>query len=92
MNNAIKEKIIKEVKQLKEIGECVGIEISKDKGLFIEVDINCDGDKEYFIELNEIDNENCYEPCGDYNESAEFNNAEMLIDRIKNYLMYHRIY
>lgn len=91
MNNIIKENIIKEAKQLDNIGDCFGIKITSDKGLFVQVEYSFDGNKEYFIELNDVDAENCYEPCGDYNESADFGNIEMLINKIENYLEYHGI-
>ena len=95
MNNIIKEKIIKEVKLLTQAGECVGIKISNDKGLFIQVDYslndNLERVKEYFIELNDVDSDNVYEPCGHYNERVEFGNIELLIDKIEKYLEYHGI-
>lgn len=90
MNNVI-DKVIKKAESLKDIGDCFGIKITNNKGLFIQVEQNIDGEKEYFIELNDVDDEDCYYPCGEYNESAEFNNMEMLVDKIKMYLEYHKI-
>lgn len=94
MNSTITEKIIKEVKLLKNVGDSCGIKLANDKGLFIQVEQKEEfnsNEMEYFIELNEVDNENCYEPCGDYNERAEFGNMEILIDKIEKYLKYHGI-
>ena len=86
MTNELKQKILKEISVL-EIGECCGIEIGNGKGLFIQVDISI----EYFIELNDIDEEYNYEPCGKYNEHSEYKNFDLLIETIDNYLKYHGI-
>lgn len=92
MTNELKQKILKEISVL-EIGECCGIEIGNGKGLFIQVDISIDDNfnriVEYFIELNDIDEEYNYEPCGKYNEHSEYKNFDLLIETIDNYLKYH---
>ena len=63
--------------------------------LLIQVDISIDDNfnriAEYFIELNDIDEEYNYEPCGKYNEHSEYKNFDLLIETIDNYLKYHGI-
>lgn len=81
----LKNEIIEEVKLLKDIHDCVGIEIGDGKGLFIQVD-NYDGDKTYFIELNDVDEEYVYEPCAEYNAVSRFGDTEELIRVIELYL------
>lgn len=93
MKRELQDKIIQAVKDL-ELGDCCGIEIAKGKGLFIQVETrkeNTEIYKEYFVELNDIDEEYCYEPCGHYNERVEFGNIDLLVERIKEYLKYHNI-
>lgn len=82
----LKDKIVKEVMPLKDVDDCVGIKIDNDKGLFIQV-IDYGEGKEYFIELNDVDEDNVYEPCKDYNASSEFGNMEELIKTIEDYLV-----
>lgn len=94
MNSELKEKILTEISIL-EIGDCCGIEIGNGKGLFIQVDISIKDDlsrvAEYFIELNDIDEEYNYEPCGHYNEHSEYRNFDLLIETIDKYLQFHGI-
>lgn len=81
----MKSVIVEEVKHLKNVDDCVGIKIDNNKGLFVQVVDYGDG-KEYFIELNNVDEENVYEPCMDYNSSSKFGNMEELIKNIEEYL------
>ena len=82
----LKDKIVDEVNLLTEIDDCVGIKIGNDKGLFIQV-VDNGGGKEYLIELNDVDEENVYEPCKEYNAFSEFGNMEKLVKSIENYLL-----
>lgn len=82
----LKDKIVEEVKLLTEIDDCVGIKIGNDKGLFIQV-VDYGNGKEYLIELNDVDEENVYEPCKEYNAFAEFGNMEKLVKSVENYLL-----
>lgn len=81
----IRNKIIKEVKMLKNTDDCVGIKIGDDKGLFIQVE-NINNEKVYFIELNEVDEDNVYEPCGEYNTFSKFGDMKELIEAIEQYI------
>ena len=82
----LKDKIVEEVKLLKEVDDCAGVKIGSNKGLFIQVVDYGDG-KEYFIELNDVDEDNVYEPCKEYNAFAEFGNMEKLVKSVENYLL-----
>lgn len=82
----LKDKIIKEVMLLEDVDDGVGIKIDSNKGLFIQVTDYGEG-KEYFIELNNVDEDNVYEPCKEYNVSSEFRNMEALIKNIEDYLL-----
>ena len=77
--------IVEEAKLLEDIGDCVGVEIENNKGLFIEVVDYGDG-KEYLIELNDIVDDDVYEPCKEYNAFAEFGNMDKLVESIEEYL------
>ncbi len=81
----MKHMIIEEVKHLKNIDDCVGIKINNNKGLFFQV-VDYGDEKEYLIELNNVDEENVYEPCMDYNSFSEFGNMEKLIKSVEEYL------
>lgn len=81
----MKHMIVEEVKSLKNVDDCVGIKIGNNKGLFIQV-VDYGDEKEYLIELNNVDEENVYEPCMDYNSSSEFGNMDELIKNIEEYL------
>lgn len=81
----LKDKIVEEAKLLKEVDDCVGVKIEINKGLFIQVVDYGDG-KEYLIELNDIDENNVFEPCKEYNAFAEFGNMEKLVESVENYL------
>ena len=85
LSDALKELIINEVNQLKEVYDSTGIKINDNQGLFIQV-VDYGEGEEYFIELNSIDSEGAYEPCADYNASSEYGNIEVLLDTIEDYL------
>ena len=92
MNDKLKMAIMQKAKHLKDVYDCFAIRLSENKGLFIQVVFKEEynsTEKEYFIELNDIDNDHVYEPCGDYNEKVSFGNIEMLINTIEKYLAYH---
>ena len=80
MNN-----IVYEVKLLDDVDDCVGVEIGNNKGLFVQV-VNYGNEKEYLIELNDIEEGNVYEPCKEYNAFAKFGDIDDLIKSIENYL------
>lgn len=82
----LKDKIVEEVKLLTEVDDCVGVKIGNNKGLFIQV-INYGNEKEYLIELNDVDEDNTFEPCKEYNAFAEFGNMDKLIESVENYLL-----
>lgn len=82
----LKDKIVEEVKLLKAVDDCVGVKIGNNKGLFIQVVDYGDG-KEYLIELNDVDADNVFEPCKEYNAFAEFGNMEKLVKSVENYLL-----
>lgn len=81
----LKDKIIKEVNLLENVDDCVGIKIGNGKGLFIQV-VDYGEGKEYLIELNDVDEDNIYEPCKEYNAFSEFGDMEKLIENIEKYL------
>lgn len=81
----LKNKIIEEVKLLENVDDGVGIKIGNDKGLFIQV-VDYGEGKEYFIELNDVYEDDVYEPCKEYNASSEFGDMEKLIENIEQYL------
>lgn len=72
--------ILKEVKLLKEVDDNFGHALTEDKtkGIFVQV-VDYGEGKEYLIEANNIDNEGCFEPCGDWNLTAEFEDYEQFI-------------
>lgn len=81
----LKNNIIEEVKMLKDVDDCVGISIGNGKGLFIQV-VDYGEEKEYLIELNDVDKDNVYEPCKEYNTFSKFGDMEELIKSIEEYL------
>lgn len=81
----LKDKIVEEVKLLEDIDDGVGIVIGNDKGLFIQV-VDYGEGKEYFIELNNIEEGNVYEPCKEYNVFSKFGDIENLVKNIEQYL------
>lgn len=81
----LKDKIVAEVKLLKDIDDGVGIAIGNNKGLFVQV-VDYGEGKEYLIELNNIEEGNVYEPCKEYNAFSKFGNMENLIENIEQYL------
>lgn len=85
ITNELKNKIIKEVKLLKDVDDGVGIKMDSDKGLFIQV-VDYGEGKEYFIELNNVDENDVYEPCKEYNTFSNFGNMEELIKAIVLYV------
>ena len=83
----LKSEIIREVKILKDIYDCVGINLGNNKGLFIQVHDDFGEGKEYLIQLNDIV-DGAYEideECG-YNAFSEFENMDKLIKTIEDYL------
>ncbi len=82
--------IIEEMKFLKDIEDCVGIDIADGKGLFIQV-VDYGEGMEYFIELNDVDVDGVYEPCGDYNISSPYGDMDMLIKNIEDYVVGHGV-
>ena len=87
MTEELRNKIIEEVEKLKAIDDCVGIKMNNDKGLFIQV-VNYE-EKEYLIELNDIDEDNgCWYPCENpgYNAFSRFGDVENLIKAIEEHL------
>ena len=81
----LKNKIVGEVELLENIGDCIGIGIGNNKGLFVEV-IDYGEGKEYLIELNDIIEDNIFEPCKEYNVFSEFGNMKELVKTIEDYL------
>jgi hypothetical protein len=77
----LKNKIIEEVKQLKEFYDCVGINIGNNQGLFIQVVNDDDGEKVYLLELNDIYEDN--EWCPITTNISSFGNMKELIKEIK---------
>lgn len=77
-------KVEKEVKLLENTGDNAGIKIKKDFGFFVEIEEYRDG-KEYFIEPNKIDEDNCFEPIGE-NFGVSFGDFKELRKVITNYL------
>ena len=74
------------LEELKDLDDCARLDITDEKGIMTMVE-NWDTDigLEYFIELNDID-EDCYEPCAEYNTFCEFGNIDKLINVIGEYL------
>ena len=88
MEKDLREKIAQKVSELKEVGDCCGIEIGNGKGLFIQVEHEEAFDseqKEYFVELNDVCDED-WEPCGKYNLRVGFGSQALLLDEIEEYL------
>lgn len=85
LTKELKDKIVNEVSRLENIDDSVGIAIGDNKGLFIQL-VDYGEGKEYFIELNDIEEDNVYEPCKEYNAFAEFGDMENLIKNIEQYL------
>ena len=70
---------------LQTLGFGFGIQINDHQGVFVQV-VNDNGEKEYFVELNEIDKENGWEPSAPYNQYVKFGNVDNLLDEIDKYL------
>lgn len=70
---------------LQTLGFGFGIQINDYQGVFVQV-VNDNGEKEYFVELNEIDKENGWEPSAPYNQYVKFGNVDNLLDEIDKYL------
>lgn len=85
LSEETKNSIRKEVFLLKDVDDGIGINISEDKGLFIQV-VDYGEGKEYLIELNNIEDNGAYEPCADYNTSSEYGDIDGLIACIEDYL------
>lgn len=83
------DKILAEVKSeaenLIEPYDCFTVELGNGKALFIQVDDSFE-DVEYFIELNDIDEDGALEPCADYNQTSEFGDVDKLVESVKEYL------
>lgn len=93
MNTEIKKEIRKQVKELKDYLDAFSIELSDNKGLFVQVDYFTENNISklmYFLELNDIFDGD-WEPCGEYNAWCEIGNIEKLIETIDEYLEYHKI-
>lgn len=84
LTQELKNKIVEEVKLLKNVDDNVGIELGNNQGLFIQV-VDYGEGKEYLVELNNIV-DGTYEPCSKYNASSDFGNIEELIITIGEYL------
>lgn len=82
--NEMVENVEREVRKLKNCGDSVGIKIKNDFGFFIEVEEHDNG-KEYFIEPNTVDEDDCFEPIGD-NFGVSFGDFQELRKAITNYL------
>lgn len=80
-----KNRITEEVMLLENIDDCVGIKIRNDMAVFIQV-VDYGEGKEYLIELNNVDRDNVYEPCKEYNAFSEFGNIKELIKNVAEYL------
>ncbi len=85
ITQAFKNKVTEEAILLEDIDDCVGIKIKNDMALFIQV-VDYGEGKEYLIELNNVYQDNVYEPCKEYNSFSEFGNMEKLIKSIEKYL------
>ena len=70
---------------LQTLGFGFGVQINDHQGVFVQV-VNDNGEKEYFVELNEIDKENGWEPSAPYNQYVKFGNVDNLLDEIDKYL------
>ena len=88
MGNKVLENLIDEVKLLKNEGDNVGIKITNSVGIFIEVEENEDEEKEYFIEINNIDKDGCFEPIGE-NYCEKFGDFETIKNIARGYLRYN---
>ena len=84
LNDILKETITNEVSRLIEADDSIGVKISDNKGLIIQV-VDYGEGMEYLIELNNVI-DGTYEPCLDYNVSSEYGDIEGLLDTIEDYL------
>ena len=82
--------IVDEVKLLKDVNDCVGVKITNNKGLFFVV-VDYGEGMEYLVELNDVDTNNVYEPCGNYNAFSPYGDMDMLIKNIEEYVVNHNI-
>jgi len=74
--------MLNEVKLLEDVDDCFGYVLTGDKtkGIFVQV-VNYGEGKEYLIGANNVE-EDCFEPCGDYNNSVKFGNYEQFVINI----------
>lgn len=79
--------IADEVKLLEVVNDCASVKLNDKYGVFFEV-VDILGDKEIFIELNEIDEIGVggWLPCAPYNEFAPFGDIQRLIEIVRNYV------
>lgn len=87
MLNNVLENLINEVKLLENKGDCVGVKITNKVGIFVEVEENEDG-KEYFVEINDVDDDDCFEPIGE-NFCEKFGDFEAIKSIARGYLRYN---
>lgn len=87
ITDGLKKEIVEEVKMLEDVGDCVGIIMGNNKGLFILVHDDFNEGKEYLVELNDIV-DGAFEPCVDvgYNAYSKFGDMEKLVEEIEDYL------
>lgn len=87
------EKYIREnVKHLTDVYDSFNFLLPNNKGVFVMVD-NVDPREgwEYFIELNDVDEDGAFEPCGYWNDYTPFGDINELVKRIETYLKLHDI-
>lgn len=85
LTKELKDEITMLAQFLKYVDDGFGVKITDNKRIFIQV-VDYRDRKEYFIELNDIDKDNSFEPCASHNIFSEFGNIEMLIKSIEDYL------
>lgn len=85
MTEEIKKYIRDEARLLENVGDSFEVILGNNKGLFIQLDNSC-GDIEYFIELNDIEEDGSWEACASYNQTSVFGDVDKLILIIENYL------
>ena len=76
--------MLDEVKLLENIDDCFGYILpdNKRKGIFVQV-VDYGEGKEYIIEANNIDDQECFEPCGEYNRFAKFGDYKGFITEVE---------
>lgn len=90
------EKYIREnTESLKEEYDGFIINLPNNKCVLMTVEINPDkhqdNDYEYFVELNDMDEDGAIEPCGYWNDGIPFGDIDELVKMIEEYLDYHDI-